>query len=314
MPIEKVAELKRKKAICSIRAKLLAAAREWFKINGFMEVQGPIIIPALGEQPSSFAVKYFDKKAYLGHGLQPYSDTFVKMFQKIYTVSPVFRAEKVISNRHLCEYWHIEVASSKCDLKGIMSIQEGLLESICHFLAKEAKEEIELLDQSSTNLEKIRSPFRRLSYDEAVQLLQNEGEDIQWGGELTWPLEEKLSADSLKPFFIANYPISVENSFFKVDPERPELSLVADLIAPGGYGEIASCGQMINKKNYFVKRMQEEEIGSRLQNWFNDLKSFSSVPTSGFALGVERMTQWICGLEKVQDTVAFPRDYKRSYP
>jgi asparaginyl-tRNA synthetase len=307
-------KLKEQKAVLAIRANLLAATRECFSKMGFTEVQGPILIPALGEHPSSFAVQYFDKIAYLSHGLQPYSDTILEMFQRIYTIAPVFRAEKAETNRHLCEYWHIESSAWNCNLQGIIAVQEELVKSICTSLSRDAEEELKSLGRNDALKEAAKTPFKRITYDQAIQSLQDEGEEIQWGGEITSELERKLSLKIKEPFFITDFPISQENLFFETNPEKPELSLVADLIAPEGYGEIASCGQAINRKSTFVERMREEQAEPQLLYWFLELKKFPSAPSAGFAMGVERLTQWVCGLDEIRKTTVFPRDFRSVYP
>lgn len=311
MPIRNLAK---KKSIATIRAHTLCAAREWFSSNGFTEVQGPLIIPAIGKQPCSFSVQYFDRKAYLSHGLQPYADTFLGMFHQIYTITPVFRAEKVTTNRHLAEYWHIEAAASNFDLHRIMTVQEQLLESICNHLCREAKAELEILERDFSSLERTKAPLPKITYDKAIEMLQNEGEDIQWGAEITWQPERKLSIRNRQPFFIIDYPISQENLFFETNPQKPEMSLAADLFAPEGYGEIASCGEMAKKKSSFVKRLREEKLEADAIEWFSKLKGSTSKPSAGFAMGIERAMQWFCGLQRIEETVVFPRNYKRAYP
>ncbi len=181
----------KRKAIIKVRAKTLKIARSWFDKNNFTEVQGPVLMPAFGDWPNSFQVKYFDKKAYLSQGLQPYSFTFLKMFKKIYTIAPTFRSEKLRTKRHLTEYWRIESAASHYNLNNIIKIQEKMVERICRSLSEDAVEELKLLQRPIEEMIQIRAPFPRLTYDQTIELLQKEGQNINWGEDLSWELREK---------------------------------------------------------------------------------------------------------------------------
>jgi len=302
------------KAVMKVRAKLLDAARQWFNRHGYTEVHGPTIIPATGDWSSSFEVKYFDKKAYLTQGLQPYADAFIASLGKIYTIAPAFRAEKLRTKRHLTEYWRIEAAAPHCDLDGIIGVQEALVTHICRSLCKEAIEELKCLRRHVEDLVKVQTPFPRLTYDEVIEMLQRDGIDIWWGQEINWELENHLSLRFNQPFFIMEFPISIERFFYKSHSKRPELTLSVDLFAPEGYGEIAGGGQMIDEKEVLLKRMAEEKIEHWDQRWYIDLRRYGPVPHSGFVIGVERLIQWICKLKQIREASAFPRLFDSIYP
>jgi len=302
------------KSILKVRAKVLDATRMWFSQQDFTEVHGPTIIPAAGDWPGYFEVKYFDKKAYLTQGLQPYADFFVASLGKIYTIAPAFRAEKLKTKRHLTEYWRIEAAVPKCDLDGIIRVQEELVTHICHSLSEEAEVELKCLRGHVEDMAKVKSPFPRLTYDEVIEMLQKDGFDIWWGQELDWELENHLSLRFNQPFFITEFPLSIQTFFYKSDLKKPELTLSVDLLAPEGYGEIVGGGQMIDKKELLLKRMEEEKIDLEDQRWFMDLKRYGAIPHSGFVIGLERLIQWICKLEHVREATAFPRLSDSIYP
>lgn len=302
------------RAVMKVRAKLLDAARRWFNRNDYTEVHGPTIIPAAGDWPSSFEVKYFDKKAYLTQGLQPYADAFMASLGRIYTIAPAFRAEKLRTRRHLTEYWRIEAAAPRCDLDGIIGIQEELMTHICHSLSKEAIEELKCLRRRVKDIVKVQTPFPRLTYDEVIEILQRDGFNISWGQELSWELENHLSLRFNQPFFITEFPIGIQTFFYKPHPKRPELTLSVDLLAPEGYGEIASGGQMIDEKEVLLKKMAEEKIEPKDQRWYMDLRRYGPVPHSGFVMGLERLIQWICKLEHIREASAFPRLFDSIYP
>jgi asparaginyl-tRNA synthetase len=302
------------RAVMKVRANLLNAARGWFNRHDYTEVHGPTIIPAAGDWPGSFGVKYFDKKAYLTQGLQPYADAFMASLGKIYTIAPAFRAEKLRTRRHLTEYWRIEAAAPRCDLDDIIRVQEQLVTHTCHSLSKESVEELKCLRRDVEDLVKVQTPFTRLTYDEVIEMLQRDGFNISWGQELNWELENHLSLRFNQPFFITEFPISIQTFFYKSHPKRPELTLSVDLLAPEGYGEIASGGQMIDEKETLLKKMAEEKIEPGDQRWYMDLRQCGFVPHSGFVIGVERLIQWICRLKHIREASAFPRLFDSIYP
>jgi len=303
----------RMKAVLKIRAQVLREAREWFDQHGYVEVQGPTIIPAVGDWPGSFEVKYFDKKAYLTQGLQPYANAFVASLGKIYTIAPAFRAEKLTTKRHLTEYWRIEVAQ-KCDLKTIIEVQEELVTHICHSLSKEATGELRRLKRGVEELAKVQTPFSILTYDETIEILREDGFDIQWGQQIEWDLENHLSHKYNQPFFITEFPIGIQTFFYKSHPKKTELTLSVDLLAPEGYGEIGGGGQMIGEKDVLLQKMAEEKIEPNDQQWFLSLMQDGFFSLSGFVIGLERLIQWTCKLNHIEEAIAFPRVYDNILP
>jgi len=301
--------------ILRVRAKFLEAAREWFKMNGFTEFHSPTLITAACEGGSTlFPVKYFDQEAYLTQSWQLYAEAAIASLGKIYTVAPSFRAEKSRTRRHLTEYWHLEVEAPWCDLNCIMKIQEDLLAYVFDVLCDEMRCELESLGRPSEELRKMKPPFERITYDRAVEILNEEGVSFEWGDDLTWTHEKILTQRFDKPFFVTHFPIGVKAFYHKPDPERPEVTLSADLLAPEGYGEITGGGQRIDDLEELLRRIKEENLNPEDYKWYIDLRRYGSVPHSGFGLGVERAVAWICKLEHIRDAVAFPRLINRVYP
>jgi asparaginyl-tRNA synthetase len=303
----------KKRAVVKVRAILLRAARSWFDRNDFVEVQGPILTPALGEQGNGFRVKYFDTFACLSQGLQPYSGIFIDMFGKVYSVAPAFRMEKLKTNRHLAEYWRIEGAVST-DFKSIVKVQEDLLMYVCQELSRDAPEELTLVGRHVEDMKRVSIPLPRLTYDEAIELLQKQGYKVHWGREFDWNVEKKLSLNFNMPFFVTKFPIGHERFFQKSPRGEFELTLSADLFAPEGYGEIGSSGQMINDRKTMTEKMNEMGIAQAGQQWFKKLVPHRVASYSGFALGLERIVQWICKLDRIEKAVAFPRSIDNIYP
>jgi asparaginyl-tRNA synthetase len=301
------------KAVLKIRAKVLHAARCWLEQNKYVEVHGPTLIPAVGECSGCFEVKYFDRKAYLAQGLGPYAYAFVADFGKIYTIAPTFRAEKVRTKRHLTEFWRIEIAE-ECEFDKIMRVQEALVAHICHFLSMEAEGTLRRVNRSVKNLASITIPFPSITYDEAIDILQRHGFKICWGEKLDWEIEKYLSLSFNQPFFVTKFPIGIETFFHKADAERPELTLSVDLLAPEGYGELGSGLQMITDKEVMFKKMAEENIEAAHRLWYMDLMQCDSVDLSGFAIGLERLIQWVCKLTQIKQATAFPRLHDSYFP
>lgn len=299
--------------VLKIRAKLLDAARCWFNNKDYVEVHGPTTIPAVGEWPNSFEVRYFDKKAYLSQGLQPYDAVFVASLGKVYTIAPTFRAEKLSDHRHLTEYWRIEVAQ-RCDLNTIIRFEEKLVAHVCHSLSKEPAALFKYTNGIPKDLAKVQPPFPKLTYDQAVDLLQRDGFKVFWGQRIDWELEKHLSQRFKSLFFITKFPLGIETFFHKSDPEKPELTLSADLIAPQGYGEIGSTAQRITEKKILLKKMAEEDIDAADQRWYMNFMQKEASTQSGFIIGVERLVQWICNLQHIKEAAAFPRLHDYIYP
>jgi len=302
--------------VLMLRAKLLKAAREWLDEHGYVEVQPPILTAAACEGGATlFPVDYFGRKAYLTQSWQLYGEAFIASVGKCYTIAPSFRAEKSRTRRHLTEYWHLEVEIPFCGLEELLKVEEELVSHICHRLAEGAKEELVTLGRDPADLAKIVPPFPRLTYDEAVELLQSKGVQIEWGEDLTWTHEKTLSLQFDVPFFVTHFPKSAKAFYHKPDPTRPEVTLSADMLAPEGYGEIIGGGERIEDYKTLLARIEEEGLDPEDYKWYLDLRKYGAVQHAGFGLGVERMVMWVCKLEHIRDAIAFPRLVRRKpYP
>lgn len=300
-------------ATLKIRSKTIKVARQWLYQNDYIEVQGPTIIPAEEDWPTYFKTKIFDKKAHLTQGLHPYAQVFAEKLEKIYTFAPSFRAEKTSTNRHLAEYWRIEVVQQS-NLDTIIKVQEELIEYICQNLSKSSKDTLSILNSSTKHLEKVKTPFDRLTYEEAIETLQKHGSKIVWGQPIDHISEKNLSHMFEQPFFITEFPINSETYFYETIKETPELTMSVDLIAPQGYGELSSGTQRMTNKKELSKKMQEIEVNPKDQQWYLNFLKHNSAPQSGFAIGFERLIQWICNLKDIKDTTLFPRSHDNIYP
>lgn len=217
------------------------------------------------------------------------------------------------TNRHLIEYWRIEVAQP-CGFDALIGIEEELLAHICRSLLKEATGELELLRVSTEDLRNLKTPFPRLTYDEVVDILQKTGSGFLWGQKIDWDAEKHISFKFNRPFFITEFPIGIQTLFYKPHSKKPGLTRTVDLIAPGGYGEVGGGGQMEDGKKVLLRKMSEEKIDAEDQKWYMSLKGDGVSPNSGFVFGVERLIAWICKLEHIKDASAFPRLPDNIYP
>lgn len=306
---------KKMQAMLKIRSKTLEAAREWFLKHGYIEFQSPIMITAACEGGSTlFELKYFDRKAYLSQSWQLYAEAAIYSVGKIFTIAPSFRAEKSRTRRHLTEYWHIETEEPWSDLKCLMKVMEELVTHILHKLAKEMPEELKIYGRDPKELLKIKLPFKRLTYDEAVEILKKEGVKIDWGEDLTWQQQKVLSLRFKAPFFITHFPKAAKAFYHKPDPKRPEVTLSADLQAPEGHGELIGGGQRTHNLDVLLKRIKEDGLKEKDYQFYVDLRKYGSVPHAGFGLGLERLIMWICKLDHIRDAIPFPRTLTRIYP
>jgi asparaginyl-tRNA synthetase len=301
--------------IMRIRARLIDELRGWLTDHGCLEVQVPILVNAAVEGGSTlFEVKYFDQKAYLTQSWQLYAEAMICGVGNVFTVAPSFRAEKSRTRRHLTEYWHLEVEEPWLDLDGLMRLEEELVGHACKRLSEEMKEELKLVGRDPRELARVKTPFPRITYDKAVQLVQKSRPDFKWGTDMGYE-EEKVVTESFdQPFFVSHFPKGVKAFYHMPDPKNPKVTLSVDLLAPEGYGEITGGGQRIHDLKLLLARIKEEGMNPEDYKWYVDLRRYGTVPHSGFGMGIERTLAWMCKLEHIRDAIAFPRLINRIYP
>ena len=303
------------RAVLKVRAVILSAARSWLNSHDYLEVQVPTLTSAAVEGGATlFEVKYFDEKAYLTQSWQLYAEALIAAVGKIYTVAPSFRAEKSRTRRHLTEYWHLEAEAPYVDLDGIMEVEEQMLSHVVGQLLERMSTQLALFEREREDLEKVKPPFPRITYDDAFKMIGQEKSGIKWGDDLGYEQEKILTSHFDRPFFVTRYPKKAKAFYHKPDPLNPEVTLSVDLLAPEGYGEITGGGQRIEDYDALVARIREEGLDPKSYAWYLDLRKFGSVPHSGFGMGLERVVSWVCKLEHIRDAIAFPRLINRVYP
>jgi asparaginyl-tRNA synthetase len=311
----------RQASILRVRAEIIKAARDFFDERGFTLTDPPIITPAACEGTTTlFPVDYFEDQAYLTQSGQLYVEATAMALGKVYSFGPTFRAEKSKTRRHLTEFWMVEPEVAYATLDDVMELAEGLISFIVKRCLERRRSDLQTIGRDLSKLEKIVPPFPRISYDDAVKNLQ-EGfrkgaleTNFEWGGDLGSPDETYLSAQFEKPVMVHRYPAQVKAFYMEPDPQRPELALCVDVLAPEGYGEIIGGSQRMASHELLLERIHEHGLPEEAFRWYLDLRKFGSVPHGGFGMGIERAVAWICGLEHVRETIPFPRMLYRLYP
>jgi asparaginyl-tRNA synthetase len=307
---------RRQHAILKIRHEIIKAVRDYFDSNGFTLVDCPIFTPAACEGTTTlFEVDYFeDEKVYLTQSGQLYNEATAAAFGKTYCFGPTFRAEKSKTRRHLTEFWMVEPEMAYADLEDVKRVAEELIVFMVGRVLENRKTELATLERDITKLEAIKSPFPRISYDEAVEILKRKGSEIEWGGDFGGTDETLLSEEFDRPVMVDRYPAAVKAFYFQPAPERPEVALGVDVLASEGYGEVIGGGQRVHDYDLLVQRIKDHNLPPEAFQWYLDLRRFGSVPHGGFGMGIERAVSWICGLEHIRETIAFPRMLYRTRP
>ena len=309
-------------AILKVRHTVIKAVRDFLDSNGFTLCDAPIFTPAACEGTTTlFEVDYFgDEKAYLTQSGQLYNEATAAAFGKVYCFGPTFRAEKSKTRRHLTEFWMVEPEMAYATLDDVMDLAEAFLSYIAGRVLEDRKEELKTLERDTSRLEAIMAPFPRLHYDDAVKML-DEGhasgaleQKFEWGGDFGAPDETYLSSKFDRPVMVHHYPAAVKAFYMARDPERDELALGVDVLAPEGYGEVIGGGERATSLEFLVEQIKVHQLPQEAFEWYLDLRRYGSVPHAGFGLGLERTVAWICGTEHIREVIPFPRMIYRVYP
>jgi len=300
--------------IMKVRSEVLKFIHKFFRKEGFVEVSPPMFISSACEGGATlFGLKYFDKDLYLTQSAQLHLEALIYSSEKVYCVAPSFRAEKSRTIRHLTEYWHVEAEQAFATIDDMMRLEEDLVNHVCQSVAKECRQELETLGVDAKRLEKVRAPFKRITYDEAIKTLQKRDFKTKWGEDFGFKEERALAKEHGGPVFVYAYPKQIKAFYCKTYRENPKLAMSVDLIVPK-IGELTTGGARVDDKEELIERL--EELGLRREDyeWYIDLRRYGTVPHAGFGLGVERLLAWMLDLESVMDTIPFPRTIRRFYP
>ena len=306
----------RQAAILRIRAEAERAARNFMDEKGYTLTDAPIFTPAACEGTTTlFEVNYIDdQKAYLTQSGQLYVEALAAALGKVYTFGPTFRAEKSKTRRHLTEFWMLEPEAAYAHLEDMIQLGEGLVSAVVQSVVKNRTRELALIERDVAQLAKITPPFPRITYDDAIKVLQKAGNPAKWGDDFGGDEETIISKEFDRPVIIHRYPAAMKAFYMATDAARPELSLSFDMIAPEGYGEIIGGGERLADYDTLITRLREHNLPEESFQWYLDLRRYGSVPHAGFGLGLERTVAWICGTEHIREVIPFPRMLYRVYP
>jgi len=306
---------KKQHAILRIRAEVINAVRDFFNNEGFILVDTPILTPCACEGTTTlFETEYFGEKAYLTQTGQLYNEATCMAFGKVYCFGPTFRAEKSKTRRHITEFWQVEPEIAYAELKDIMDYAEKVIVYIVERVLEKRKDDLTTIERNIKPLENIKSPFPKITYSEAVKLINEKGSYFEWGGDFGAPQETLISNSFDKPIHISHFPTKVKPFYMKRAPEDEKLALGVDVLAPEGYGEIVGGGQREENLEILEKRLKEDNLPRKAFEWYLDLRRYGSVPHAGFGLGIERVITWICGIHHIRESIAFPRLLDSVYP
>jgi asparaginyl-tRNA synthetase len=307
---------KRQHAVMKIRNEIIRAIYEFFNKEGFVKVDPPILTGSAPEGTSElFHTKYFDEDAYLSQSGQLYMEAAAMALGKVFSFGPTFRAEKSKTRRHLIEFWMIEPEMAFYQFEDNLNVQEEFVSYIIQSVLENCSLELNTLGRDTSKLEKMKAPFPRITYDDAIKFLHKKGfTEIEWGDDFGSPHETAIAESYDKPVFITHYPTSLKPFYMQPDANRDDVVLCADLIAPEGYGEIIGGSERIHDAELLKKRLDEHKLDNEAYKWYLQLREYGSVPHSGFGLGLERTVAWISGVEHVRETIPFPRLLNRLYP
>lgn len=306
---------KKQYAILKVRHQVIRAARNFFDENDFVLFDAPMLTANAAEGTTSlFNVDYYDRTAFLSQTGQLYGEAGAMSFNRVYVFGPTFRAEKSKTRRHLTEFWMLEPEIAYCDILENMEWAEKLILYIVKHCLENCQEEFGILERDISKLEKIEAPFPRLTYDEAVKLLQNNGVDFKYGSDFGGTDETIIAKQFDSPVIIHRWPAEIKAFYMKRADDNPDLALGMDVLAPEGYGEIIGGGQREDDHDILVKRIKEHKLPMEPFKWYLDLRKYGSVPHAGFGLGLERTITWICGIKHIRETIPFPRTMARLEP
>ncbi len=306
----------RQQAILRVRHEVINAVREFFNERGFILADTPIFTPAACEGTTTlFPVQYFDEEtAYLTQSGQLYNEANAMALGRVYCFGPTFRAEKSKTRRHLTEFWMVEPEMAYATLDDVMELAEALIVFVVQRVLERRQAELKTLERDTSLLDKVKPPFPRLSYDDAAKLLKEKGLPFEWGGDFGAPDETAISEQFDRPVLVHRYPSAIKAFYMKPDPERPDVALCVDVLAPEGYGEIIGGGQRIDDYDLLLERITDHGLPQEAFEWYLDLRRYGSVPHGGFGMGIERVVTWICGIDHLREAIPYPRMLYRIYP
>jgi len=305
----------RQRAALRVRSEVEQAIRDFFYERDFTLIDSPILTPAASEGTSTlFETDYFGDKAYLSQSGQLYLEPAAAAFGKVYCFGPTFRAEKSKTRRHLMEFWMVEPEVAFLEFAGLCDLAEEFVGYLVARVLDRSREELKILERDTAKLAAVVPPFPRITYTEAVEILNREGNPIQWGDDFGGDEETILASRFDRPVMVTQFPASFKAFYMQPDPENPDVVLGLDLLAPEGYGEIIGGSQRIHDPELLRERIRRHDLPLAAFQWYLDVRQYGAFPHSGFGMGIERFVAWMCGLAHLRETIPYPRTLYRIYP
>ncbi|MFX1439420.1 MAG: asparagine--tRNA ligase [Promethearchaeota archaeon] len=302
-------------SILKIRDEVFRSARAYLRSEGFYETTSPMFVSTMGEEGAElFEVEYFGRKVYLTQTSQMHLEPQLFAMEKVFILAPSFRAEKSRTRKHLTEFWHLEVEEAWCDHECNLRRQEGLISAMCHSVADNRKPELKEIDVDPERLYSVKPPFDRMTYDEAIEICQRSGLDIEWGQDIRTEAEHILTDDREKFLFIEFYPKEIKSFYMKHNEDDPRTYMNDDLLAPGGFGEMIGGSERETDYQRIIDNLNRIGDDPKKYEWYLEIRKYGSVPHSGFGVGVDRLMTWMLDLEHIRDCIPFPRTVSRIYP
>ena len=302
-------------AALRVRSKVIHICRSYYHDRGFVLIDSPILTPTSVEGTTTlFSTDYFGENAYLTQSGQLYLEPACMAHGRVYCFGPTFRAEKSKTRRHLIEFWMLEPEVAYATLDDAMELAEDFISHVVQTALVECKSELEVLNRDTTTLERVVKPFPRILYDEAVEILREAGQEFEWGADFGGGHETIISEAFDRPVLVHRFPTAIKAFYMEPDPERQELALAMDMIAPEGYGEIIGGSQRIHDHDLLLSRIRENGLNEKHYQWYLDVRRYGSVPHSGFGMGLERVVAWITGVPHLRETIPYPRLLGRLTP
>lgn len=303
-------------SVFKVRDTVFGAIRDFFREHDYYEWSPPILTPVACEGGATlFEVKYFDDVAYLTQSWQLYAEAGIFGLEKIFTISPCFRAERSRTARHLAEFWMAEAETAWQSFPEMLKQAEELVSFVVQQCVKKRSKELKELGQDVSKLKKIRPPFKRITYSEVLKFLEEkEGLRVPWGKDLRTVEEDKLMKHFDKPVIVTHYPKEVKAFYMPADPKNPKVAVCFDMLLPEGYGEVIGGSQRDESIDEMKKALKKGGEHPKHYDWYFDTRRYGSVPHCGFGLGVERLLAWICKLDNIKDAIPFPRTMLRKTP
>ncbi len=305
---------RRMNTIMKIRSEVMHYIEEFFEKRGFVEVSPPMFISSAVEGGATlFGLKYFDESMYLTQSAQLHLEVLIYSLEKVYCIAPSFRAEKSRTIRHLTEFWHVESEQAFSTIEDLMQLEERLISHVCQNVAKKCKKHLEALGLDPKELSKVKAPFPKITYTEAIERLHKKSFEIPWGEDFGFNEERALTDEFKGPVFVHAYPKKIKAFYVKAYADRPDIVMSADLLVPR-IGELSTGGARVDDKKELIHNLEEFGLNPIDYEWYVDLRRYGTVPHTGFGMGVERLLAWMLNLESIMDAIPFPRTTRRSYP